>query len=191
MQECPLVNIESPYMTFKEQYNTEFKKKLMEMLKINNPMAVPRMVKVVINVGAGEAVTNKNVIEKVQEQITLIAGQKAVITKAKKSVSAFKIRMGQAIGVKVTLRGDQMYHFIQKLVTIVIPRLRDFRGIADSTVDQHGNLNLGFTEQTIFPEIEFDKIDKMRGLQVTVVTTAGSKDTGKKLFTLLGVPFKS
>jgi len=177
-------------MKFKEQYHTEFKKKLMEDLKISNPMAVPRMVKVVINVGAGEAVTNKNVIEKIQEQITLIAGQKAVVTKAKKSVSAFKIRMGQAIGVKVTLRGDQMYHFIQKLVTIVIPRLRDFRGIADTTVDQHGNLNLGFTEQTIFPEIEFDKIDKIRGLQVTVVTTAGNKDRGKKLFTLLGIPFK-
>ena len=142
-------------MTFKEQYHTELKKKLMDELKINNPMAVPRMVKVVINVGAGEAVSNKNVIEKIQEQITLIAGQKAVVTKAKKSVSAFKIRMGQAIGVKVTLRGDQMYHFVQKLVTIVIPRLRDFRGIAETTVDQHGNLNLGFTEQTIFPEIEF------------------------------------
>ena len=178
-------------MTFKEQYHTELKKKLMDELKISNLMAVPRMLKVVINVGAGEAVSNKNVIEKIQEQITLIAGQKAVVTKAKKSVSAFKIRMGQAIGVKVTLRGDQMYHFVQKLVTIVIPRLRDFRGIVDTTVDQHGNLNLGFTEQTIFPEIEFDKIDKMRGLQVTVVTTAGSKDTGKKLFTLLGVPFKS
>lgn len=178
-------------MTFKEQYHTEFRKKLMDELKIRNPMAVPRLVKVVINVGAGEAVSNKNVIEKIQEQITLIAGQKAVITKAKKSVSAFKIRMGQAIGVKVTLRGNQMYHFIQKLITIVIPQLRDFRGIADTTIDQHGNLNLGLTEQTIFPEIEFDKIDKIRGLQVTVVTTAGNKDKGKKLFTLLGIPFKN
>ena len=159
-------------MTFKEKYHTELKKKLMDELKINNPMALPRLVKVVINFGAGEAVSNKNVTEKIQEQVTLIAGQKAVVTKARKSVSAFKIRMGQAIGVKVTLRGDQMYHFVQKLVTIVIPRLRDFRGIADTTVDQHGNLNLGFTEQTIFPEIEFDKIDKIRGLQVTVVTTA-------------------
>lgn len=163
----------------------------MEELKIKNPMAIPRIIKVIINVGAGEAVSNKNVIEKIQEQISLIAGQKAVVTKAKKSVSAFKIRMGQAIGVKVTLRGDHMYQFIQKLVTIVIPRLRDFRGIADTTIDQHGNFNLGLTEQTIFPEIEFDKIDKIRGLQVTVVTTAGNKDNGKKLFTLLGVPFKN
>ena len=159
-------------------------------LKITNPMAVPRILKVVLNVGAGEAVTSKGVIEKIQEQITLIAGQKAVVTKAKKSVSAFKIRMGQPIGVKVTLRGKRMYHFIEKLITIVIPRLRDFRGISESTVDQHGNLNLGFTEQTIFPEIEFDKIDKIRGLQVTVVTNALDKEKGKKLFTLLGVPFK-
>lgn len=177
-------------MSFKEQYNKEMKKKLMEELKITNPMAVPRISKVVINVGAGEAVTNKNVIEKIQEQITNIAGQKAMITKAKKSVSAFKIRQGQAIGVKVTLRGDQMFHFIEKLVTIVIPRLRDFRGIETSTVDGNGNLNLGFTEQTIFPEIEFDKVDKIRGLQVTIVTNAKDHGKGMKLFTLLGVPFK-
>lgn len=178
-------------MTYKDYYNQELKKKLMDELHIANPMAVPRLIKVVINVGAGEAVTSKGVIEKIQEQITLIAGQKAVVTKARKSVSAFKIRMGQPIGVKVTLRGDHMYHFIQKLVSIVIPRLRDFRGITETSVDQSGNLNLGFTEQTIFPEIEFDKIDKIRGLQVTIVTTAGNKEKGKKLFTLMGIPFKT
>ncbi|MFA5136271.1 MAG: 50S ribosomal protein L5 [Patescibacteria group bacterium] len=177
-------------MTFKDQYNKEIKQTLMKELGITNPMATPRILKIVLNVGAGEAVTNKNVIEKIQEQISLIAGQKAVVTKAKKSVSAFKIRMGQPIGVKVTLRGEYMFHFLEKLLTIVMPRLRDFRGISDTCVDQHGNLNLGFTEQTIFPEIEFDKIDKIRGLQVTIVTTAGSKENGKKLFMLLGVPFK-
>ncbi len=177
-------------MSFKEQYTKEMKKKLMEELKIENPMAVPRILKVVLNVGAGEAVTNKNAIEKIQEQMTLIAGQKAVVTKARKSVSAFKIRQGQAIGVKVTLRGNQMFAFLEKLVSIVIPRLRDFRGIEPSTVDQNGNLNLGFTEQTIFPEIEFDKVDKIRGLQVTVVTNARNREYGTKLFTLLGVPFK-
>ncbi len=177
-------------MSFKEQDTNELKKKLMEELKIENPMAVPRILKVVLNVGAGEAVTNKNAIEKIQEQMTLIAGQKAVVTKARKSVSAFKIRQGQAIGVKVTLRGNQMFAFLEKLVSIVIPRLRDFRGIEPSTVDQNGNLNLGFTEQTIFPEIEFDKVDKIRGLQVTVVTNARSREYGTKLFTLLGVPFK-
>ena len=177
-------------MFLKDQYTKEIKPKLMTELAITNPMAVPRLLKVVLNVGAGEAVANKNAIEKIQEQMTLIAGQKAVVTKAKKSVSAFKIRMGQPIGVKVTLRGREMYSFLEKLVTIVLPRLRDFRGIADSCVDQHGNLNLGFSEQTIFPEIEFDKIDKIRGLQVTVVTNATSKTQGLKLFTLMGVPFK-
>lgn len=177
-------------MFLKDQYTKEIKPKLMTELAIKNPMAAPRILKVVLNVGAGEAVANKNAIEKIQEQITLIAGQKSVVTKAKKSVSAFKIRMGQPIGVKVTLRGKEMYSFLEKLVTIVLPRLRDFRGIAESCVDQHGNLNIGFTEQTIFPEIEFDKVDKIRGLQVTVVTTAGDKTKGLKLFTLMGVPFK-
>ncbi len=177
-------------MTFKEYYNQEIKKKLMENLKIGNVMAVPKIVKVVINVGAGEAVSSKGVLEKIQEQISLIAGQKTVITKAKKSVSAFKIRMGQSIGVKTTIRGQKMYNFLEKLIKIVIPRLKDFRGISDSSIDQHGNLNLGFTEQTIFPEIDYDKIDKMRGLQVTVVTTARTKDKGKKMFELLGIPFK-
>lgn len=177
-------------MFLKDQYTKEIKPKLMTELAIKNPMAIPRLVKVVLNVGAGEAVADKNAIGKIQEQMTLIAGQKAVVTKAKKSVSAFKIRMGQPIGVKVTLRGREMYSFLEKLFTIVLPRLRDFRGIADSCVDQHGNLNLGFSEQTIFPEIEFDKIDKIRGLQVTVVTTATDKNQGLKLFTLMGVPFK-
>ena len=151
---------------------------------------MPKVIKVVLNVGAGEAVTNKNAIERIQEQITLIAGQKAMITKAKKSVSAFKIRQGLAIGVKVTLRGEKMNIFIEKLVGIVIPRLRDFRGIAESNIDQHGNLNIGFTEQTIFPEIEFDKVDKIRGLQVTLVTNAKEKGKGKKLFSLMGIPFR-
>lgn len=177
-------------METKEQFKNEIKQKLMEALKIKNPMAVPRIEKVVINVGAGEAVVNKNVLEKIQEQIGMIAGQKAVITKAKKSVSAFKIRSGLPIGVKVTLRGKKMYHFLEKLIKIVIPRLRDFRGINHSTVDQRGNLNLGFTEQTIFPEIEYDKIDKIRGLQVTVVTNARNQEKGRKLFEILGIPFK-
>ncbi len=177
-------------MSYKDYYYNEIKNQFMKKMDIKNPMEAPRIVKIVINVGAGEAVSNKNVIEKIQEQITIIAGQKAVITKAKKSVSAFKIRMGQPIGVKVTLRGNRMFFFLEKLLTIVLPRLRDFRGIPESSVDQHGNLNLGFTEQTIFPEIEFDKIDKIRGLQVTVVTTARTREAGKTLFTLMGIPFK-
>ena len=177
-------------MSFKEYYNQEVVKKLKKDLNLKNVMAVPKVIKIVINVGAGEAVVNKNVIEKIQEQISTIAGQKSIITKARTSVSAFKIRKGLAIGVKVTLRGKRMYHFLEKLIKIVIPRLKDFRGALDSNIDQNGNLNIGFPEQIIFPEIDFDKIDKIRGLQVTVVTNAKSKEKGKKLFEMLGIPFK-
>jgi large subunit ribosomal protein L5 len=177
-------------MDFKDYYNKEVKKAIMDELKLKNVMSVPRIVKVVINVGAGEAVSNKNVIEKIAEQIGIISGQKPVITKARKSVAAFKIRQGLPIGVKVTLRGQNMYNFLEKLVKIVIPRLRDFRGISDSTVDQNGNMNIGFSEQTVFPEIEFDTIDKLRGLEVTIVTNAGDKKIGRLLFEKLGIPFK-
>ena len=177
-------------MSFKEQYYKEIRNNLMKELGIDNIMAVPRIMKVVVNVGAGEAASNKNVLTHVQEQIGIITGQKPVITKARKSISAFKIRKGLAIGAKVTLRGDNMYTFLEKVIKIVIPRLRDFRGISDSAVDSHGNLNLGFTEQTIFHEIDFDKIDKMRGLEVTVVTNAKDHQKGRKLFEMLGVPFK-
>ena len=153
-------------------------------------MAAPRVLKIVLNVGVGEAVSNKNVIEKVQEQLSTIAGQKSVVTKARKSVSAFKIRQGLPIGVKVTLRGAKMYAFLEKMIKIVLPRLRDFRGISDSTVDQNCNLNVGFSQQTVFPEIEFDKVDKLRGLEVTVVTNAKDREKGRKLFEALGIPFK-
>ncbi|NTU73341.1 50S ribosomal protein L5 [Candidatus Roizmanbacteria bacterium] len=177
-------------MSFKDVYQKEVKKKLMGELSIKNPMAVPSIIKIVVNVGAGEAVVNKNAIEKIVEQLTLITGQKPVVTLAKKSISAFKIRKGFPLGVKVTLRGAKMYEFLEKVITIVIPRFRDFRGIAHSCVDQNGNLNIGFTEQTLFPEIEYDKIDKLRGLQVTVTTNAGSHENGMKLFEAIGVPFK-
>ncbi|MBI1863399.1 50S ribosomal protein L5 [Candidatus Microgenomates bacterium] len=174
----------------KEHYNKEVKDKLQAELKIDNVMATPRLLKVVINVGAGEAATNKNVLDKIQEQIGWISGQKPVVTKARKSVAAFKIRKDLAIGVKVTLRGEKMYVFLDKLIGIVMPRIRDFRGISESTVDQSGNMNIGFNEQTIFPEIEFDKIDRIRGLQVTVVTNAKNREQGRKLFEMIGVPFK-
>jgi large subunit ribosomal protein L5 len=177
-------------MSFQEYYNTEVKKKLMQDLNIKNPMALPVIKKVVINVGAGEAVSNKNAIEKIAEQLQLISGQKPVVTKARMSISAFKVRKGIPLGVKVTLRGKRMFFFLEKLTKIVIPRLRDFRGITETSVDPHGNLNLGFSEQTLFPEIEFDKVDKIRGLQVTVVTNAKDYQKGRKLFELLGVPFK-
>lgn len=177
-------------MSFKDEYNKEIRTKLIADLKEKNIMAVPKMLKVVVNVGAGEAVTSKNVLEKIQEQLLAITGQKTVITKAHKSVSAFKIREGLPIGVKVTLRNNSMYYFVEKMIRIVIPRLKDFRGISPLSVDEHGNLNIGFPEQTIFPEIDYDKIDKVRGLQVTIVTTAGTRDRGVKLFEALGIPFK-
>jgi large subunit ribosomal protein L5 len=167
------------------------KKQLAEKLSIKNPMMLPKVEKVVLNMGVGEAVMNKNAIPNAQEQLTQIAGQKAVVSLARKSISAFKIRKGFPIGVKVTLRGKRMEYFIEKLIRIIIPRIKDFRGIADTCVDQNGNLNIGFYEQTIFPEIEYDKIDKVRGLQVTIVTNARNKDKGKVLFETLGIPFKA
>ena len=177
-------------MTFKDFYNQEIKHKLRQELKLKNVMEVPKIVKIVVNVGAGEAVSNKTVLEKIQEQIGLITGQKAIITKARKSISAFKIRKGLPIGVKVTLRDKKMFSFLEKFVKVVVPRFRDFRGIRESSIDQHGNLNLGVNEQTIFPEIDFDKIDKIRGLEITFVTNAKNKNDGKKLFEMLGIPFK-
>ncbi|PIQ73847.1 50S ribosomal protein L5 [Candidatus Roizmanbacteria bacterium CG11_big_fil_rev_8_21_14_0_20_36_8] len=174
----------------KENYNLTIKKDLKKEFGIKNDFAVPAISKIVINVGVGEAVTNKKAIEHVFDQVQQIAGQKPVITKARKSIAAYKIRIGLPIGVKVTLRGKKMYYFFEKLVNVVIPRLRDFRGIIPSAVDQHGNLNIGFTEQTLFPEIEYDKIDKLRGLEVTVVTTAKDRAQGKKLFELFGIMFQ-
>lgn len=174
----------------KEIYNTKIKEQLKKELGIKNDFAIPRIMKIVINVGVGEAVSNKKAIEKVKEQIELIAGQYAVITKARKSIAAYKIRKGLEIGVKVTLRDKRMYYFLEKLIHIILPRRRDFRGISTTSVDQHGNLNIGFTEQTIFPEIEYDKIDKLRGLEVTVVTNVKDHERGKKLFELMGIPFQ-
>ena len=176
-------------MGFQDFYNQEIKNKLMQELKLKNVMEVLKVIKIVVNVGAGEAVSNKAALEKIQEQLSLITGQKPIVTKARKSVSAFKIRKGLPIGVKVTLRDKRMSSFLEKLIKIVIPRLKDFRGIREKSIDAGGNLNLGFTEQTIFPEIDFDKIDKIRGLEVTIVTNAKSKEKGKKLFEILGIPF--
>lgn len=177
-------------MSFKEYYFQEVRPKLAKKMGLTNLMAVPQVVKIVVNVGAGEAVVNKGVLEKISEQISLITGQKPVITKARKAVSAFKIRKGFPIGVKVTLRREKMYHFLEKIIKIILPRLRDFRGVSIKSLDNSGNLNLGFREQIIFPEIDFDKIDKIRGLQVTIVTNAKDKNQAKLLFEELGIIFK-
>jgi len=176
-------------MEFKKYYQEKIKDRFTQM-GMKNPMAYPKIVKIVINVGAGEAVANKGVLEKIQEQLASITGQKPIITKAKKSVSAFKIRKGLPIGVKVTLRGKKMFALLEKLVKIIIPRIKDFRGISETSLDKSGNLNIGFSEQTIFPEIDYEKIDKIRGLQITIVTNAQNKENGKMLFEAIGIPFK-
>lgn len=177
-------------MDIKEFYLKQVRPNLQKKLGLTNPMAVPMVKKIVVNVGAGESVTNKNVLNNISEQISLITGQKPIVTKARKAVSAFKIRKGFPIGVKVTLRGKKMYDFLEKIIKIILPRIRDFHGIDIKSIDRNGNLNLGFREQTIFPEIEFDKIDKIRGLQATIVTNCRSQEEGQALFKELGVPFK-
>lgn len=176
-------------MYYKDFYSTNNLKAVAKDFGSENIFAVPRITKIVVNVGAGEAVKSKNVTTDIAKQLGIITGQKAIITKARRSVSAFKIREGLPIGVKVTLRGKRMIAFLDKLVHIVVPVLKDFRGIKDTCVDGHGNLNLGFTEQTIFPEIDFDSIDRMRGLQVTIATNAKSHAKGRMLFEKLGIPF--
>ncbi|OGK56037.1 50S ribosomal protein L5 [Candidatus Roizmanbacteria bacterium RIFCSPLOWO2_02_FULL_38_10] len=178
-------------MSLIDNYNKEVRPKLEKEFSLKNPMQCPKLVKVVLNVGAGEAVTNKKVLDEIAAELSTITGQKPIITHAHQSISAFKIRAGMPIGVKVTLRGRRMYEFLEKLITIVLPRLRDFSGLSGTTIDKYGNLNLGLTEQIIFPEIDYDKIGKLRGLQVTVVTTAKDREKGMKLFQLLGIPFKS
>ncbi len=178
-------------MSFKEYYEKTIREKLAKEFELKNPLAVPKLEKVVVNVGVGEATSNRKVLETVAKQIEKITGQKPVFTKARRAISGFKVRKGMPIGVKVTLRGKRMYDFFEKLVKIVIPRIKDFRGIDLSCLDSSGNLNLGFTEQLIFPELEFDDIDRIRGLQVTVVVKGGDREKNKRLFEEFGIPFKS
>ncbi len=155
-----------------------------------NKMAEPKLVKIVLNVGVSEALTDKKILDAVSEQLGIISGQKPAIRKAKKSIATFKLREGQPIGVMVTLRGKRMRDFFQKLVTIVFPRVRDFRGVDPAAFDNQGNYTIGFSEQIVFPEIEYAKIDKIRGLSVTIVTTAKNKEEGIKLLTAMGMPFR-
>lgn len=170
-------------------YQTELKGKLAKELNIQNAMAIPKLTKIVLNCSLGEALENKKVIEEMVREFNLITGQKPVITHAKHDISAFKLRRGDSIGVKVTLRGQRMYDFMEKLVKIVLPRIRDFRGIPNSGFDGRGNFSLGLHEQIVFPEIEYSQIDKVRGLEITFVTTGQGKDQTKKLLEELGMPF--
>ena len=174
----------------KAKYNDEIRDQLKADLELGNVMEVPRLEKIVVNVGAGAAVDNKGLLEKVVTDLTVICGQKPVITKAKKSIAGFKLREGNAIGVKVTLRGDQMWEFFDRLVTLAIPRIRDFRGLPPKSFDGRGNYTFGVTEQLIFPEIDYDKVDASRGMDITIVTTARNDAEGKALLDAFSFPFR-
>jgi large subunit ribosomal protein L5 len=174
----------------KAKYNDEIRDQLQADLGLGNVMEVPRLEKIVVNVGAGAAVDNKGLLEKVVADLTVICGQKPVITKAKKSIAGFKLREGNAIGVKVTLRGDQMWEFFDRLVTLAIPRIRDFRGLPTKSFDGRGNYTFGVTEQLIFPEIDYDKVDASRGMDITIVTTARNDAEGRALLDAFAFPFR-
>lgn len=174
----------------KERYENEVCKSLMTKFNYSSVMQVPKMEKIVINIGVGDAVSNSKLLDDAVEELTLIAGQKPVITKAKKSIAGFKLREGMPIGCKVTLRGEKMYEFLDKLVNISLPRVRDFRGVPKNSFDGRGNYTLGIKEQLIFPEINFDKVNKLRGMDIVFVTTAKTDEEGHELLAQLGMPFK-
>lgn len=174
----------------KERYKKEYKAALMKDLGIKNPMLVPKVEKIVISVGVGQYAKETKIIENIRETISLLSGQKAVTIKAKKSVAGFKVREGMPSGIKVTLRGDMMYNFLEKLIVIALPRVRDFRGISNSGFDGNGNYSFGITEQLIFPEIEYDNIMVSHGMNINMVTTASSDAEAHKLLEMLGLPFK-
>lgn len=175
----------------KEKYQKEVIKAMMEKFGYKNVMEVPRLEKVVINMGVGEATQNPKAIEAAVNDLTMIAGQKPVVTKARKSIAAFRVRKGMPIGCKVTLRGDRMYEFCDKLFNVALPRVRDFRGVSPHSFDGRGNYSLGIREQLIFPEIDYDKIDKVRGMDIIFVTTAKTDEEARELLRLLGMPFRA
>jgi len=176
--------------TLKEFYDSECGAQLQEQFGFTNVMEVPRIEKIVLNMGLGEAVQNPKIVENAANELTMIAGQKALITRAKKSIAGFKLREGMPIGCRVTLRSDKMYDFLSRLINIALPRVRDFRGISPKGFDGRGNYSLGIQEQIIFPEIDYDKIDKIRGFNISIVTSAKTDDVGLGLLKLLGMPFK-
>jgi large subunit ribosomal protein L5 len=176
--------------TLKEQYENELKGVLQQQLSVTNVMDIPRIEKIVLNMGLGDAVQNPKVVEKAAQELTLIAGQKAVVTKAKKSIATFKLRAGMPIGARVTLRKERMYDFLSKLINIALPRVRDFRGVSPKGFDGKGNFSMGVTEHIIFPEIDYDKIDQIRGLNVTIVTSAKNDESARALLDAIGMPFR-
>ena len=177
--------------TFKQYYQDEVVPKLKEKFKYSSPMQIPKLEKIVVNMGMGEAIHNIKLLEAAVEELKIIAGQQPVITRAKKSIAAFKLRTGMPIGCMVTLRRRHMYDFFQKLVNVALPRVRDFRGVSGKAMDGSGNYSLGIKEHIIFPEIDYDKIDQIKGLNVSIVTSAPTDEEGKELLRLLGMPFKN
>jgi len=173
----------------KERYRNEIVPKLMELYKYQNVMQVPRLSKVVLNIGLGEAIRDAKALEAAEGDLTTISGQHPVITRAKKSIASFRLRAGMPIGMKVTLRGERMYDFFEKLVNAALPRIREFQGVSPDGFDGRGNYTLGVKEQIIFPEVDYDKIDKARGLEVSIITTANTNEEGKHLLEALGMPF--
>jgi large subunit ribosomal protein L5 len=175
----------------KTLYRQDLVPKLMERFSYKNVMQVPQLSKIVLNMGLGEAIQNIKILDSAVDELALIAGQRPVVTRARKSIATFKLRAGVSIGCRVTLRGERMYDFFTKLVNIALPRVRDFRGISGKAFDGRGNYSLGIKEHIIFPEIDYDKIDKIKGLNVTVVTTAQTDEEGKELLKLMGMPFRN
>ncbi len=173
----------------KEMYKKEVVPGLMKHYGYKNVMQVPHLEKVVLNIGVGEAIQNAKALEAAESDLVAISGQHPVTTRSKKSISAFKLREGMPVGLKVTLRGERMYEFLDKLMNIVLPRIREFRGVSPSALDGYGNYTLGIKEQSVFPEIEYDKLDKLRGFEVCIVTTARTDDEARRLLELMGMPF--
>ena len=171
-----------------ERYENEVVKSLMEKFNYSSKMQAPKIEKIVLNIGVGDAVSNSKLLDDAVNELTLITGQKPVVTRAKKSIAGFKLREGQAIGCKVTLRGERMYEFLDKLVNVSLPRVRDFRGVSNNSFDGRGNYTLGVKEQLIFPEIDFDKVNKLRGMDIVFVTTAKTDEEGHELLAQLGMP---
>ena len=173
----------------KEKYKTEVVPGLMESFGYKNVMQVPRLEKVVLNIGLGEAIQDAKALESAEKDLSAITGQHPITTRSKKSIAAFKLREGMTIGMKVTLRGERMYHFFDKLVNVALPRMREFHGVSRDSFDGRGNYTLGLKEQIVFPEMDYDKIEKVRGLEVSIGTTAKTDDEGRQLLELLGMPF--
>ena len=175
----------------RERYQKEVAPQIAKDFSIRNPMAIPRVDKIVLNMGMGEAIANSKILDTAVDELRAISGQKPVITKAKKSIASFKLRQGMAIGVMVTLRGDRMYEFLDRLVSVALPRVRDFRGVSPKAFDGRGNYTIGIREQLIFPEIDFNKVDKLRGMNISIVTTARNDEQARALLKGLGMPFRT